>query len=78
VKEGTTITFNGNFGAHNLSGGTVTGGVGTPAAMGTSPFMPATTSGNTKSFTMTALGTFPYYCVQHTGQNMSGAVFVVP
>jgi plastocyanin len=76
VRTNTVVTFNGSFSSHNLQGGQVTGGVGTPATSG--PFMTATTTGSSSNFTMMNTGTFPYYCIQHQGSNMSGAVFVVP
>lgn len=76
VKANTMVTFAGNFMFHNLEGGPVVSGVGTPATSG--PFVPATTSGMSATFTMSSLGRFPYYCIQHQGLNMSGAVFVVP
>jgi plastocyanin len=76
VTQGTVITFNGNFGGHPLQGGVVTGGVEVPAASG--PFVPVTSSGVTKAFTMSTTGTFPYYCVPHGTIGMNGVVFVVP
>ena len=76
VKTNTVVTFNGNFGSHNLQGGQVVTGVGTPAMSG--PFVPATTTGTSSNFTMMNTGTFPYYCIQHQGSNMSGVVLVVP
>ncbi len=76
VKAGSTVTFNGNFAGHPMIGGTVTGGVATPAASG--PFVPATTTGTSKSFTMSDVGVFPYYCMPHASIGMNGAVFVVP
>lgn len=77
VTQGTVITFNGNFGTHPLMGGTVAGGVATPAASG--PFVPVSNTGTTKAFTMSAAGTFPYYCMPHgVSQQMNGTIFVVP
>lgn len=76
VKQGTVVTFNGSFASHPTIGGTVTGGVGTPAASG--PFVPVTNTGTTKAFTMSATGTYPYYCTAHAGSGMAGAIFVVP
>jgi plastocyanin len=77
VKQGTVITFAGSYAGHPLLGGIVAGGAATPAGSG--PFVPVTNSGTTKDFTMTATGTFPYYCTAHAvSQAMYGAVFVVP
>jgi plastocyanin len=77
VKVGTNVTFNGSFSSHPLQGGTVAGAVATPASTG--PFATMTNTGTTATFTMSATGTFPYYCVAHaTTANMMGAVFVVP
>ncbi len=55
VSVGTTLTFNGNFGGHPTIGGTVGGGVATPATSG--PFIPVTNTGVTKNFTMMSPGT---------------------
>ncbi|HRI62863.1 MAG TPA: plastocyanin/azurin family copper-binding protein [Polyangium sp.] len=76
VKTNTVVTFNGNFMFHNLTAGQVVGGVGTPSMSG--PFFPSTTTGMSAPFTMSATGTYPYYCFQHQGANMSGVVVVVP
>ncbi len=77
VKQGTVITFTGSYGSHPLLGGVVAGGAATPAGSG--PFVPVTNTGTTKDFTMTATGTFPYYCTAHAvSQSMYGTVFVVP
>ena len=42
-----------------------------------SPFTP-TSTGMTKLFTMSATGSFPYYCAFHYPGGMFGTVFVVP
>jgi plastocyanin len=77
VKAGAMLTFNGNFVSHPLLGGVVAGGMAIPAMSG--PFVPVTSTGTTKTFTMSSVGTFPYYCVAHAvSQNMDGVVFVVP
>jgi plastocyanin len=75
VSVGTRITFEGNFKAHPLVGGEISGGTGIPDP--TSPF-DYTNSGSTVSFTLGAAGDFPYYCETHIDLNMFGAVFVVP
>jgi plastocyanin len=74
VSVGTGVTFNGSFGGHPLEGGTVVGVSLVPATSG--PFIPATVSGTTRTFTMGAAGTFPYYCQFHGGSGMSGVVYV--
>jgi plastocyanin len=76
VKAGTPVTFNGNFASHPLIGGTVVGNTATPATSG--PFVPVTNTGTTKTFTMSAVGTFPYYCQPHGTLGMNGVVYVVP
>lgn len=78
VSLGTTVTFFGNFTMHPLLGGTVEGGVLTPAVSG--PFVPVTDfiDGNTKDFIMNESGTFPYYCTAHGAGGMNGVVFVDP
>ena len=35
-------------------------------------------SGDSATFTLTAAGTYPFYCETHTEHGMFGAVFVVP
>jgi plastocyanin len=74
VLPGTMITFSGNFSSHNLQGGKVIQGVKYPDSM--SPFFPATSSGNSKAFTLPQSGQFPYYCIQHGAGGMTGVVFV--
>ena len=76
VTVATVLTFNGNFAGHPMVGGEVVAGAKVQASTG--PFLPATSSGSTASFTMSATGTFPYYCEPHALGGMTGAVFVVP
>jgi plastocyanin len=81
VTVGTNVTFNGAFDVHPLLGGQVVSNIGVPS--GTGPFTPITNGAGqtTATFAMSATGTFPYYCTNHTGSGvngMSGAVFVVP
>ena len=75
VSAGADVVFSGSFAAHPMIGGIVNGGL-VPASSG--PFVPATTSGTTKTFAMTSGGTFPYYCQLHGLGGMNGTVFVVP
>jgi plastocyanin len=72
----TQITFEGDFTVHPLTGGHVEASSEHPASSG--PFVPATTTGSTKTVTMDACATFPYYCDDHALSGMNGAVFVVP
>jgi plastocyanin len=74
VSLGANVTFDGFFPGHPLEGGTVVGTVLMPAASG--PFIPATSSGTTRTFTMSSAGTFPYYCQFHGPSGMSGVVYV--
>ena len=77
VDLGAQVTFNGSFSGHPMSGGTVVGGVATPASSG--PFLPMTNTGTSKSFTMSSNGDFPYYCLAHGAAfNLSGMVYVGP
>lgn len=76
VKLGTVLTFSGNFIESPLQGGVIVGGSAMPASSG--PFVPVTNSGSSNDFTMTSVGTFPYYCAMHGTFGMRGAVFVVP
>jgi plastocyanin len=76
VKSGTNVVFSGSFTNHPLVGGEVKNGMEMPAASG--PFVPATTSGSSKTFTMSMPGTYPYYCDFHSSAGMFGTVFVVP
>jgi plastocyanin len=72
VSVGTDVTFTSNFANHPLLGGMHNA----PASSG--PFVPVTNTGTTKTFDMTAAGTYPYVCTFHSGSGMTGAVFVVP
>lgn len=76
VKVGTSITLMGNFGSHPTIGGVVVNGTLMPASSG--PFVPVTSAGSSKTFTMSQAGTFPYYCQPHATLGMIAAVFVVP
>ncbi|MFO0679789.1 MAG: hypothetical protein U0169_24910 [Polyangiaceae bacterium] len=76
VSVGASVDFAGNFASHPMSGGSVVGGVETPASGG--PFVPTTNFGTSRSFVMTTAGTYPYYCIPHGTIGESGAVFVVP
>ena len=76
VAVGATVTFNGSFSSHPLMGGRVV--ASSPAQASSGPFVPVTDSGSSKSVTMSAEGTFPYYCVPHGAVGMHGAIFVVP
>ena len=72
VTVGTNVTFNGAFDVHPLLGGQVVGNVGMPS--GTGPFTPVTNGAGqtTATFAMSATGTFPYYCTNHTGSGVNG------
>ncbi len=74
VSVGTNVTFDGSFASHPLEGGTAVGFTLTPATSG--PFIPATNTGATRTFTMGVAGTFPYYCQFHGGGGMAGVVYV--
>jgi len=74
VSVGTNVTVNAAFGTHPLMGGEVVGAMKVPASTG--PFVPITSSGTTKTVTMSAAGTFPYYCDVHALGGMTGVVFV--
>ncbi|MBK9260855.1 MAG: hypothetical protein IPM54_13675 [Polyangiaceae bacterium] len=76
VKSGTIVTFSGDFAESPLQGGVVVSGV--PVAASTGPFVPVTSTGTSKAFTMPSPGTYPYYCIIHGTLGMRGAVFVVP
>jgi len=74
------VTFSGDFLFHPLLGGTVVGSglsaVITPATGG--PFVPVTSAGTTRDFTLAATGDFPFYCTVHAAAGMAGVVTVVP
>ncbi len=76
VTVGTAVTFSGNFSGHPLVGGEIVGNTKVPDP--TSPFMPITSSGNSKTFTLSQAGDYPFYCDPHGLLGMNGAVFVVP
>jgi len=76
VTAGTMVTYSGNFVGHDLYGGEVVGTTEIPDP--TSPFMPPTSSGNSKTFTLATPGDYPFYCGPHGDNGMNGAAFVVP
>ncbi|HEY1954618.1 MAG TPA: hypothetical protein VGH28_03385 [Polyangiaceae bacterium] len=68
VKTGTPVTFSGDFTLHPLVGGSATRAAATP-----DPASPVAAS-----FVAGAPGTYPYYCANHFGSGMMGAIFVEP
>lgn len=76
VSPGTRVTFSGPFDQHPLVGGEVSGGMKMPDP--SSPFGGPTTSGTSKTVTLSAGGTFPFYCNIHALVGMKGAAFVAP
>ena len=71
VKAGTDVTFNGSFSNHPLRAGDA----GPPATVDPNSPIKSTDAGSTATFTMSAAGTYPYYCNFHK-PGMAGAVFV--
>ena len=74
VAVGMQVTFEGSFALHPLNGGTVQGITTTPD--GSSPFMPETSTGNSKTFTLSDTGTFGFYCGVHHASGMAGVIWV--
>jgi hypothetical protein len=80
VSLGTKVTFDGGFvgafGSHPLVGGQVIAGMKVQAVTG--PFLPLFNdiSVQTKLYTMSSAGTFPYYCDFHALSGMMGVVIV--
>jgi plastocyanin len=74
VSTGTQVTFQGTFSSHPLAGGTVNGSTEMPDAG--SPFMPVTSTGPSKAFTLPVAGDYGFYCDNHGAIGMRGAVFV--
>ena len=72
VPVGHQVVFSGAFLSHPLSpgvfGNTNAGTIGTPIV--------ATTSGNSATFTFSAVGEYPYFCTAHGSFGMSGVVRV--
>ena len=76
VRAGTAVTFKGSFAFHPLVGGTVTSGATLPDPA--SPIR-TTSSGTSAAFTVSAPGTYPFYCDFHAlSLGMKGAASVVP
>lgn len=73
VSPGTKVTWSGSFPGHPLVGGKVVGGMKVPDPA--SPITP-TSTGNTKTFTLSNSGAVPYYCDFHAGMGMFGTIFV--
>jgi hypothetical protein len=59
VTVNTSVVFEGSFVGHPLLGGEVVNGSLLPASSG--PFVPVTNTGTTKTFSLTSVGTYPYY-----------------
>lgn len=78
ITQDNDVLFNaaiGTFANHPLQGGTVTSFVGTPD--GGSP-IGTHNSGTQIQIEFPNAGTFGYYCINHVGQGMYGAIQVVP
>jgi plastocyanin len=69
INKGSSLTFNGSFSSHPLSGGL------DGSADASSPIT-HTTTGSTATFPFPNAGTFGFYCDFHFGSGMEGAVFV--
>jgi len=78
VSPGTQVTFSGPFAIHPLVGGVVSDTTNVAQPDPTSPFQPPTTTGASKTFTLTDAGVFPFYCNVHSSIGMKGAAFVGP
>ena len=76
VTAGTEVTFQGAFTGHDMWGGEIVADVEVPDAA--SPFMPPTTTGSSKTFTLGTPGNYGFYCEPHWDVGMKGAAFVVP
>jgi plastocyanin len=69
VSAGTMETFSGSFSSHPLEGGND----GTPDP--SSPIT-STSTGTSKTFTLSTPGAYGYYCTFHVASGMKGAIFV--
>jgi plastocyanin len=75
VKAGTTVTFKNDDAINH----TVTSGVRKGENMNTPDGtfdLKLANAGSTATYTFKKAGTFPYYCVIHPGQGMTGKVIV--
>ena len=76
IVAGGNVTFQGNFSPHPHTGGIVDGT--TAAEDPASPFYPAQTSGNSKTYNLPTFGAYPYYCKLHYKlPGYKGVVYVV-
>jgi plastocyanin len=75
VTMGTKIRFEGTFANHPLVGGLITAGAEHPVSAG--PFTPRTDSGTSKDIVMDDCAAYPFYCDNHGGGGMNGAVIVL-
>ncbi len=75
AKLGDKIRIVGDFTAHPIQGGTVSGGVATPDA--TSPIFAQASDPFIVPFFQSP-GTYPYYCTAHYGSGMMGVIFLDP
>lgn len=69
VKDGTSVTFEGNFMFHPLE-------AGVPPAMDAASPIKATSTGMTATFSLTPAGSYPYYCNVHQEFGMKGLIVV--
>lgn len=75
IKVGQTVTWSGDLGFHPLRAGLVVAGV--PTNQPGNP-VPSTSAGASASATFAAVGEYGYYCLNHVGGGMMGAIYVVP
>jgi plastocyanin len=75
VRSGTTITFQGDFTAHPL-----VGGFASRSSAMADPDSPihAPASGTATAFVAGDASVYPYYCANHFGSGMMGAIFISP
>jgi len=75
IRVGQTVTWSGDLAFHPLRPGLIVGGV--PMAQAGNP-VPSVSAGASTTATFAAAGDYGYYCANHFGSGMVGAVYVVP
>ena len=73
ITAGQTVAFQGSFQGHPLKPGVAPSSSGSGSAGNP---IGSTSSGSSVSFTFPAAGTYPYYCGNHFGSGMFGAIQV--
>ncbi len=76
ISANQQVMFNGAFSSHPLRAGLAPSQSGGPDAGSPNTPIQSTSNGTSAQFTFVTIGTYPYFCSVHEGQNMFGAIQV--